>query len=135
MPAIDNGCRLHAGLSGAPEGRNLLCSPNAEHKALRATKHIPAFEDDATTHYVEFEDVHGILQKTDAYIAGLCERIQSAKSPTVSNSETHRQMEAMSDSDSMTTIKSIAGRWVPPPSANDTSDDYHDQVLGDAGYL
>ena len=28
---------LHAGLSGAPEGRNLLCSPNAEHKALRSS--------------------------------------------------------------------------------------------------
>jgi hypothetical protein len=29
----------------------------------------------------------------------------------------------------------IASRWVPTPSANDTSDNYHDQVLGDAGYL
>jgi hypothetical protein len=53
--------------------------------------------------------VHGILQKTNAYIAGLCERIQSAKSPTVSNPGVHRRVEAMSDSDSMTTIKSIAG--------------------------
>ena len=76
-----------------------------------------------------------ICKKTDAYIAGLCERIQLATSPTVSNSGAHRQVEAVSNSDSMTTIKSIAGRWVPPPSANDTSDDYHDQVLGDAGYL
>jgi hypothetical protein len=116
------------------EAKHLDCPP-FKIEFRRATKHIPAFEDDATTHYVEFEDVHGILQKTDAYIAGLCESIQSAKSPTVSNSETHRRVEAMSDSDSMTTIKSIAGRWVPPPSANDTSDDYHDQVLGDAGYL
>jgi len=79
--------------------------------------------------------VHGILQKTDAYIAGLCEHIQSAKSSTVSNSDAHRHVEAVSKSDSMTTIKSIAGQWVPPPSANNTSDDYYDQVLGDAGYL
>jgi hypothetical protein len=27
--------RLPVGLSGAPEGRNMLCSPNAEHKVLR----------------------------------------------------------------------------------------------------
>jgi hypothetical protein len=79
--------------------------------------------------------VHGILQKTNAYIAGLCERIQLAKSSTVSNSDAHRHVEAVRESDSMTTIKSIAGRWVPPPSANDTSDDYYDRVLGDAGYL
>ena len=116
------------------EAKHLDCPP-FKIEFRRATKHIPAIDDDATTHYVEFEDVHGILQKTDAYIAGLCERIQSAKSPTVSNSGAHRQVEAVSDSDSMTTIKSIAGRWVPPPSANNTSNDYHDQVLGDAGYL
>jgi len=28
---------LHAGLSGAPEGRNLLCSPNAERGVLRSS--------------------------------------------------------------------------------------------------
>ena len=116
------------------EATHLDCPP-FKIKFHRATKYIPAIDDDATTHYVEFEDVHGILQKTDTYIAGLCERIQLAKSPTVSSSGTHRQVEAMSDSDSMTTIKSIAGRWVPPPSVNNTPDDYHDQVLGDAGYL
>jgi hypothetical protein len=107
------------------EAKHLDCPP-FKIEFRRATKHIPAIDDDATTHYVEFEDVHGILQKTDAYIAGLCERIQSAKSQTVSNLGKHRRVEAVSDSDSMTTI---------PPSANDTSDDYHDQVLGDAGYL
>jgi hypothetical protein len=116
------------------EAKHLDCPPfNIEFR--RATKKIPAFDDDATTHYVEFKDVHGILQKTDAYIAGLCERIQSAQSSTVSNLRAHRQVEAVSDSDSMTTISTIAGRWVSPPSVNNTSNDYHDQVLGDAGYL
>ncbi len=116
------------------EVKHLDCPPfNIEFR--RVTKQIPAFDDDATTRYLEFEDVHGILQKTDAYITGLCERIQSARSPTVSNSGAHRQVEAVSDSDSMTTISTIAGRWVPPPSVNNTSNDYHDQVLGDAGYL
>jgi hypothetical protein len=72
------------------EAKHLDCPP-FKIEFRHATKHIPAFEDDATTHYVEFDDVHGIL-------AGLCERIQSAKSPTVSNSGTHRQVEAISDS-------------------------------------
>jgi len=116
------------------EAKHLDCPP-FKIEFLRATKHIPAIDDDATTHYVEFKDVHGILQKTNAYIAGLCDRIWSAKSPTVSNSGAHQQVEAVSNSDSMTTITTIAGRWVPPPSGNNTSNDYHDQVLGDAGYL
>ncbi len=116
------------------EAKHLDCPPfNIEFCC--ATKQIPAFDDDATTHFVEFEDVHGILQKTNAYIAGLCKRIQSARSSTVSNSRAHRQVEAVSDSDSMTTISTIDGRCVPPPSANNTSNDYHDQVLGGAGYL
>jgi hypothetical protein len=79
--------------------------------------------------------VHGILQKTDLYIARVCNDIQSAKLPTISNSGAHRRVEAMSNSDSMTTGRSIAAQWVPPPSVNDTSDDYHSQVLGDTGYL
>jgi hypothetical protein len=86
-----------------------LVFPPFNIKFRRATKQIPVFDDDATTHYVEFKDVHGILQKTDAYIAGLCERIQSARSPTVSDSGAHRQVEAVSGSDSMTTITTIAG--------------------------
>jgi hypothetical protein len=37
-----------------------------------ATKTIPAIEEDATTHYVEFKDVQNVLAKTNAYIAGVC---------------------------------------------------------------
>jgi hypothetical protein len=99
------------------------------------TKNIPALDKDATTHYVEFKDVHGILKKTDSYIARVCDGIQLARLPNVSNSGVHRQVEAMSNSNSVTTGRSIAGRWIPPPSANDTSDDYHNQILGEAGYL
>ncbi len=101
----------------------------------RATKNIPALDKDATTHYVEFKDVHGILKKTNSYIARVCDGIQSARLPNVSNSGAHRQVEAVRDSNSMTTGRSIAGRWVPQPSANDTSDDYHNQILGEAEYL
>jgi hypothetical protein len=79
-----------------------------------ATKYIPTFDADATTHYIEFEDVHGIIKKTNAFIAGLCNCYQSEESPKVAISEPHRQVEAMSNSDSVTTGKSIAGQWVPP---------------------
>jgi hypothetical protein len=81
------------------------------------------------------KDVHGILKKADSFVAGVCNNFQLAKPNTVSNSETHQPVEAASNSNSLTTRRSIAARWVPPPSANDTSDDYHNQVLGDAGYL
>ncbi len=49
-----------------------------------ATKTIPAFKDDKgpKTNYIEFKDVQQILQKTDAYIAGVCERIQSVPAST-----------------------------------------------------
>jgi hypothetical protein len=101
----------------------------------RATKNIPELNKDAITHYVEFKDVHGILKKTDSYIARVCNGIQLASLPTISNSGAHRQVEAVSDSNSVTTGRSIAGQWVPPPSVNDTSDDYHNQILWEAGYL
>jgi hypothetical protein len=100
-----------------------------------ATKTLPAIDDDTTTHYVAFEDVHGVLKKTNAFVTGVCDNFQSAKPIYVSISEMHRPVEAASYSNSVTTGRSIAGQWVPPPSANDTSDDHHNQVLGDAGYL
>ncbi len=45
----------------------------------RTTKTIPAIEEDATTHYVEFKDVQNVLAKTDAYIAVVCKRYQLVK--------------------------------------------------------
>jgi hypothetical protein len=42
----------------------------------RATKNIPATDDKApTTHYIEFKNVQQILQKTNAYIAGVCKEL------------------------------------------------------------
>ncbi len=79
--------------------------------------------------------MHGILKKTNAFVAGVFNNFQSAKPNNVSNSEMHQPVETVSNSNSMTTGRSIAARWVTPPSVNNTSDDYHDQVLGDAGYL
>jgi hypothetical protein len=74
----------------------------------RTTKTLPAIDDDTTTHYVEFKDVHGILKKIDSFVAGVCNYFQLAKPNTVSNSEMHRPVEAASDSNSVTTGRSIA---------------------------
>ena len=73
----------------------------------RTTKTLPAIDDDTTTHYIKFEDVHGILRKTDTYVVGVCEKFQSAKPNKVSNSETHWPVEAVSDSTGVTTGRSI----------------------------
>jgi hypothetical protein len=83
------------------EAKNLDCPPFPI-DFCHTAKNIPAI-DDAISHCIEFEDVHGILQKTNAFIAGLFDRIQSAKSSNVSNSGEHRQVEAVKNSDSVTT--------------------------------
>jgi hypothetical protein len=116
-----------------------------------ATKTIPAIKDneDPKTHYIEFEDVQQILQKTDAYIAGVCKRIQSVPASTVHPASATaparvrfdaNNHSSVSDSDTVTTStpstnRSIEHSWVPPPSAHDTTTEYQDQVLGEAGYL
>ena len=132
------------------QAKNLDCPPFPI-DFRRATKTIPAIKDDKDpkTHYIEFKDVQQILQKTDAYIAGVCERIQSVPASTVHPSSATaparvrfdaNNRSSVSDSDTVTTSnsstnRSIEHRWVPPPSAHDTTTEYHDQVLGEAGYL
>ncbi len=50
------------------EAKRLDCPP-FKIDFCRATKTIPATDDEApTTHYIEFENVQQILQKTNAYI-------------------------------------------------------------------
>ncbi len=100
----------------------------------RATKTIPAIEEDATTHYVEFKDVQNVLAKTNAYITGVCNCYQLVKPPKILISKPHWQVGAVSSSESVSTTRAFATRWIPPPLANDTGD-YHNQVLGDASYL
>jgi hypothetical protein len=72
------------------------------------TKTLPAIDDDTTTHYVEFKDVHGFLKKTNAFVAGVCNNFLSAKPTYVSISEMYRPVEATSNSNSVTTGRSIA---------------------------
>jgi hypothetical protein len=62
------------------EAKHLDCPP-FRIDFRRAKKTIPAIEEDATTHYVEFKDVQNILAKTDTYIAGVCECYQLVKPP------------------------------------------------------
>ncbi len=106
------------------EAKHLDCPP-FRIDFRHATKTIPAIEEDANTHYIEFKDVQNVLAKTNAYIAGVCKRYQLVKPPKICISKLHRQVGAMSDSKSMSTTQSFAACWIPPPSANDTGD-YHD---------
>ncbi len=102
------------------EVKHLNCPP-FKINFCRAAKTIHAIAKDATTmHYVKFEDVQNVLQKTDTYIAGVCKRYQSAKSTRVPISELHRQVGAVTQSYSVSTNQSRATRRIPPPLANDT---------------
>jgi hypothetical protein len=73
-----------------------------------ATKTLPANDDDTTTHYIEFKDVHGVLKKTNPSVAGVCNNFQSAKPTYLSISKMHWPVEAASNSNSVTTGRSIA---------------------------
>jgi hypothetical protein len=114
-------------------------------------KAVPAPQDNEApkTHYIKFEDVQQILQKTNAYIPGVCECLQLVPASTVYplsatalarvclHADRHL---SVSDLDTVTTStlstnRSIGQRWVFPPSAHNTTPEYHDQVLGEAGYL
>ncbi len=57
-------------INNVVEAKHLDCPP-FRINFCRPTKTIPAIEEDATTHYVEFKDVQNVLAKTDAYIAGV----------------------------------------------------------------
>jgi hypothetical protein len=79
---------------------------------------MPAIDVDATTHYVEFEDVHGILKKTTYFIAGVCNRY------------------SWPNLQKLPSLNCIGKRKVSNSlSANNTSYDNHDQVLGNVGYF
>jgi hypothetical protein len=84
------------------EAKHLDCPP-FRIDLCHAMKTIPAIEEDATTHYVKFRDVQNVLAKTNAYIAGVCKRYQLVKPPKIHISEPHRQVRAMSNSESVST--------------------------------
>jgi hypothetical protein len=84
------------------ETKHLNCPP-FRINFCRATKTIPAIEEDATTHYIEFKDVQNVLGKTNAYITGVCKRYQLVKPPKIRISEPHWQVGAVSNSKSVST--------------------------------
>jgi hypothetical protein len=116
----------------------------------RAAKTVPANHNEVpTTHYIKFKDVQQILLKTNAFIAGVCERLKSAPGPMVyplsNTSPAGARFDtdphsSVSDTDTVTTSISLPycsfkRRWVPPPSVQDTTSEYHDQIFGENGYL
>ncbi len=82
------------------EAKHLDCPP-FRINFCRTTKTIPAIEEDATTHYIEFKGVQNILAKTNAYIAGVCNHYQLIKHPKIRISKPHWQVGAVSNSESM----------------------------------
>jgi hypothetical protein len=120
-----------------------------------ATKITPA-NDDCPKNYIAFEDVQQVLQKTNAYITGVCKHFTLAVSvPSVRFSESTKcsdnnhsdpgdnaadasgmkQHHRLVLDSTAAPHQSIATRWIPHLLVYDTSNDYHDQVVGGAGYL
>jgi hypothetical protein len=112
------------------QAKNLDCPPFPI-DFCRTMKTIPAIKDDKgpKTHYIEFEDVQQILQKTNPCIAGVCERIQSVPTSTVPPSSATalarvcfdgNSRSSVSVSDTVTTFTLLTNRSIehhcPPPT-------------------
>ncbi len=119
------------------EAKHLVCELFPI-KFCRATKYVPAISDDrAAILYIEFREVLSIIKKTDAYIAKVYAGATLASNKKVCISEQHVPVGPESDSGSLTTIstsRSMIGRWCPPLSVNNTLHNYHDNFLGEIGY-
>jgi hypothetical protein len=121
------------------EAKCLDCPP-IKIDFCRATKTIPATDNETpTTHYIEFDNVQQVLQKTDAYITGVCKQLQSDSVSKVKLLSVNHRF-PVSNSDTVTTSTLLTNHsfkqcWVPPPSAHNTTNEYHNQVLGEARYL
>jgi hypothetical protein len=121
------------------EVEHLVCEP-FQIEFCRATKYVPAISDDhAAICCIKFEEVQSIIVKTNKYMASVCasnKRLPSTKRIRIT--ERHKPVGPTSNSNSMTTVltnRSMTRRWHPPPSANDTAHEYHEQILGENGYL
>jgi hypothetical protein len=130
---------------------NYLDCPLFKIEFCGAMKTVRAPQDDEapTTHYIKFEDVQRILQKTNTFITGVCECLQLVPASTVYPSSATALARVCFQADrrssgsdlgtvttsTLSTNRSIGQRWVPPPSAHNTTTEYHDHVLGEARYL
>ncbi len=121
------------------EAKHLVCKPFPI-EFYRATKYVPAISDDrAAICYIKFEEVQSIIAKTNEYIMSVCASNKMLPSATrIRITEPHKPVGTTSNANSVTTIstnRSMAGCWHPPPSVNDTAHEYHDQIFGENGYL
>ncbi len=87
----------------------------------------------------KFKNVQQILQKTDAYIAGVCKQLQSDpvskfKSLSMNHHFPVSNLDTVITSTLLTNC-TFKQHWVPPPSVDNTMNEYHDQVLREVGYL
>jgi hypothetical protein len=119
--------------------KHFVCKPFPI-EFCHATKYVPAISDDrAAICYIKFEDVQSIIAKTNEYIAIVCasnKMLPPAKRIRIT--EPHKPVSTTNNSNSMNTVltnRSMTGHWHPPPSANDTTHEYHEQILGENGYL
>jgi hypothetical protein len=84
------------------EAKHLNCPP-FRIDFFCATRTVPAIQEDATTHYLEFKGVQNVLAKTDTYITGVCKHYQLVNPPKKRISKLHRRVGAVSNSKSVST--------------------------------
>jgi hypothetical protein len=121
------------------KAKNLVCKPFPI-EFFSAAKYVSAISDDrAAICYIKFEEVQSIIAKTDKYIATVCTSNKMLPSTKMIHiTEPHKPVGTTSNSDSMTTISTNQVHdwtWHPPPSANDTAHEYHNQNLGENAFL
>jgi hypothetical protein len=108
----------------------------------RTSNHVPVTE--APAHHLGRTETL-LLQELNNlehwYNAKVMAASSSAQNSAVYFGSKSRKRACISDSDSITTAKSpnsiLEDRWVPPSSMppDDSSDDYHQQILREDGYL
>jgi hypothetical protein len=108
------------------EAKNLLCDPfPIDFK--RATKSTPVFVDSAAV-----SQSHGTQERSVLQVLGMLRSLYGRK-PINQEPPSFTSFPA-GDAPRGKAV-SFIDRWVPPATLADTSSNYHDQVLGDLGYL
>ncbi len=105
------------------EAKNLLCNPFLI-DFKRATKSIPVFTDSAAV-----SQSHSTQERSVLQVLNMLRSLYRRK-PINQDPPSFMQWDAPSD-----TMVSFTDSRVPPVTLADTSSNYHDQVLGDLGYL
>ncbi len=108
------------------EAKNLLCNLfPIDFK--RATKSIPVFADSAAV-----SQSHGTQERSVLQVLGMLRSLYGRK-PI--NQEPPSFTSFSTGDAPHGKVVGFINRWVPPATLVNTSSNYHDQVLGDLGYL